>query len=690
MMFLRFALALTAVACLPAFGEVRCDFDPENRVWKLANSRLEAQLEVSPGGYFRFLSLHDLRGGADWRPPVAGVTSPIRFVVDGERWDAYTSFQLLSQEWRMLSADAGRLTLVLANLRRTGEVTVELDLYEDLPTLRYGIRYRNSQGRTAYVTQASPMAWDFAGTSERFKTLRVEQWLPVADPADFEVESSELPEDGTPVVVDSGSHNRYCTWLALAGDESRGLAIGWEFDGRARVTAAHDREAARLTLDSSIPDLHHPVPAGGEFQVPRAFVTLFQGDWDEAGFQTQRFVERALAKPPPGDGSQFPFVGWDSWAYGTGIDEVSLRRTADAAARLGIELFVVDLGWARSIGDWREDPEKFPSGLRALSDYVHSLGMKFGLHFAFGEADAAAPILQRRALDWTSSVNYNYYGAQSLCLAHEPVRRWIAGEAVRIIDEYNVDWILQDGENMVRECRREDHTHHPGDSNYAGAVDGLGWILSEVQSRRPHVAWENCENGGNLMTFQMVQNYVTSIVNDASGALGARQSVYGATFPFPARYADRYMPEQSTDAFTLRSYLFGGPWIFMNRIDEYSAEQFEAALREIERFKRMRPLLRKGKVLHVTPTPAFGATDVIAAWDAAADSGVAVVTRHRAPGATFQLRLPEPAEPHSYRVTFADDPRTLTVTGSQLRTEGVEVRFPGEWYSEVVLIEPLR
>lgn len=675
--------------CLPAFAEVRCDFDAEHRIWTLANSRLEAQLEVSPGGYFRFLSLRDPRGGGQWRPPAAGVTSPIRFVVDGERWDAYTPFLLLSHDWRVLNG-AGRLTLVLANLRRTGEVTLEFDVYDDLPTLRYGIRYRNRQGRTTYVTEASPVAWEFGATSERYTALRVEQWLPVADPADFEVDLTVLPGDGTPLVVDSGSHHRYCTWLALAGDAAHGLAIGWEFDGRAHVSAALDTEAGRLTLDSHIPDLHHPVRGGDEFQAPRAFLTLFQGDWDEAGYQTQRFVERALAKAPPGDGSQFPHAGWDSWAYGVGIDEASLRRSADAAARLGIELFVVDLGWARSLGDWHEDPAKFPSGLRALSDYVHSLGMKFGLHFAFGEAGSASPIFQRRGLEWTSSVNYNYYGAHSLCLAHEPVRRWIAAEAVRIIDDYNVDWILQDGENMVRECRREDHTHHPGDSNYAGAVDGLGWILQEVQSRRPHVGWENCENGGNLMTFQMVQNYVTSIVNDASGALGARQSVYGATFPFPVRYATRYMPEQSTDDFTLRSYLFGGPWMFMNRIDEYSPQQFDEAARKIERFKRLRPLLRRAKVLHLTPPPAFGATDAMAAWDAAADSGVAVVTRHRAPGDSFQLRLGEAAAARSYRITFAGDPRTLTVTGAQLQTDGVEVRLPEEWYGEVALIEPLR
>ena len=687
-MYLRIAVAFAATAWLPVWAEVRSDFDAENRVWTLVNKRIEARFELNPAGFFRFAGLKDLRSGADWLPVAFDTSSPIRLRVDRDQWNGQTAFQLISHDWHPLGSDAGRQTIVLTDIFRTGEVTLEFELYDNSPVLRYGVRFRNTRNHTVSVTEASPVAWDLSDAGERYRALRIEQWMPVADPADFDVVANDVPRDGTPVTLATGAHNRYCTWLALADRRSRGLAFGWEFDGRAEIRLTQNEDASRLSLDSRIPDLHHPVAPRAEFQVPRGFIVSFQGGWDEAGFATQRFVERALAKPMPGQ-VEFPFASWDSWAYGTGLDEQTLRRNADAAARLGIELFVVDLGWARMLGDWREDTEKFPSGLRALSGYVHGLGMKFGVHFAFGEAMADAPIMQVRGHDdWTSSVNYGYFGAQSLCLAHEPVRRWVVEQAVRIIDEYNVDWILQDGENMVRECRKDSHTHHSEDSNYAGAVDGLGWILREVQTQRPHVAWENCENGGNLMTFQMVQNYVTSIVNDASGALGARKSAYGATYPFPSRYADRYMPEQSMDSYTTRSYMFGGPWVFMNRLTELTRAEFDSASREIATFKRARPLVRDGKILHVSASPVAGATDAIAAWDAVVDSGVAVVTRQNASGDIYQLRLSEAADTRSYRVTFADDPRTLTMTGSQLRTQGVGVRLPGEWSGEMVFIEP--
>ena len=160
-------------------------------------------------------------------------------------------------------------------------------------------------------------------------------------------------------------------------------------------------------------DLNHPVPPAATFQTPYAFMGLFHGDWDEAGYRTQRFVEAVLAKPAP-DATTFPYVSWDSWATRTRLTNRPCCATRTSPLPLGVELFIVDLGWARAIGDWHADPDKFPIGLAALSDYVHSLGMKFGLHFALTEADPASPVLQANP-DWTSTESDNYFGASLAC-----------------------------------------------------------------------------------------------------------------------------------------------------------------------------------------------------------------------------------------------------------------------------------
>ena len=67
-------------------------------------------------------------------------------------------------------------------------------------------------------------------------------------------------------------------------------------------------------------------------------------------------------------------------------DEAALRDLADAAAKAGIERFVLDDGWfhrrnddTTSLGDWWPDDVKYPNGLGPLADHVTGLGMEFGL-----------------------------------------------------------------------------------------------------------------------------------------------------------------------------------------------------------------------------------------------------------------------------------------------------------------------
>src|SRR5205807_4802354 len=127
------------------------------------------------------------------------------------------------------------------------------------------------------------------------------------------------------------------------------------------------------------------------------------------------------------------------------------------------------------------------------------------------------------------------------------------------------------------------------------AVDGLDQIIASVQAATPGVVWENCEDGGSMQTFKMVQQYVTSVVNDADDALTTRRAVYGATYPFPPRYTERYMMDEPNDTYHTRSYMFGGPFIVMNRITRWSEDTIDFVRREVGMYKSMRELVRDAK-----------------------------------------------------------------------------------------------
>ncbi len=96
-----------------------------------------------------------------------------------------------------------------------------------------------------------------------------------------------------------------------------------------------------------------------------------------------------LARTPP--------MGWNSWeAFRKDFDEDALKAQADAMVQLGLRdagyvYFVIDGGWKTSQRDASSnlvaDPQKFPHGIKALADYVHQRGLKFGLHQPAGIRD---------------------------------------------------------------------------------------------------------------------------------------------------------------------------------------------------------------------------------------------------------------------------------------------------------------
>jgi len=92
------------------------------------------------------------------------------------------------------------------------------------------------------------------------------------------------------------------------------------------------------------------------------------------------------------NGFLLPQLGWNSWNYfGCSVTEEDIRNTADAFVSTGMknagyEYVNVDDCWMaknRTVdGKLTHDPVRFPSGMKALSKYVHGKGLKFGLYSA--------------------------------------------------------------------------------------------------------------------------------------------------------------------------------------------------------------------------------------------------------------------------------------------------------------------
>ena len=185
-----------------------------------------------------------------------------------------------------------------------------------------------------------------------------------------------------------------------------------------------------------------------------------------------------------------PPMGWNSWdCYGAAVTEETVRANADYTAKhlkpYGWEYIVVDIEWFQptasshayepfsdlsmdSFGRLIPAVNRFPSsadgkGFRPLADYIHSLGLKFGIHIMRGLPRMAAhnhlPILDSgyscaQAADPSSICLWNpdMYGLK----ADQPAARAYYDSIFSLYAEWGVDFIKCD--DIAREyphCRRE-------------------------------------------------------------------------------------------------------------------------------------------------------------------------------------------------------------------------------------------
>ena len=118
-----------------------------------------------------------------------------------------------------------------------------------------------------------------------------------------------------------------------------------------------------------------------------------------------RALDNGLAKTPP--------MGWNSWnKFGCkGLNEKVVRETADTMVNSGMkdagyQFVILDDCWQTgrdASGNIVADTERFPSGIKALADYVHSKGLKFGIY-----TDAGTMTCAKR----TGSIGHEYQDAK--------------------------------------------------------------------------------------------------------------------------------------------------------------------------------------------------------------------------------------------------------------------------------------
>lgn len=513
------------------------------------------------------------------------------------------------------------------------------------------------------------------------------------------------------------------------GGERRGWYLGIEFSGRTRIELR--REGASLRGEAGLDPLPGPYRTrllpGGSFAAPPIFVGAFRGGPDGAANILRRWVREALDSPRTLRDPSYPLLVSNSWGSGVAVDEALARRMIVDAAALGLEMFHLDAGWFRDVGDWHADPAKFPHGIASVADFAHRHGLRFGLWTDWTQAGTSnrpgalnvynpatrAWLIADPPEGWKHSEPYK---GITIDLGVPAAATWAQAELERIVSNYHLDMLEHDGYLVAQGSSRTPHPAAPPepstpriyeDSGYLW-VDGSGStdvsydatrayyeIYERLRAHHPHLLLELCNDGGRMVDFGSAAHGDYFSITDTYDPLSNRRAFYDASYVLPPAMLESYVaewpaPRIENFRYQLRSGMLG--WFsLMLDTSHWSPRRRAEARQQFALYKRaLRPLIRVADLYHVSERPDGVHWDGIEYYSATLGRGVLYAFRGSAPDElTHRFRLLGLAPEVRYALSFHDAgvsaPRPLT--GEALLRQGVAVTLAVPLSSELVFFE---
>jgi alpha-galactosidase len=508
------------------------------------------------------------------------------------------------------------LEITLKDIRDDIETTLHYRLYPDTGIISRWAVVRNGTKQKITIESAQSATWYMPpGDGYRLSYLSG-RWA-----AETQL-NREPVHEGMKVLESRLGHTGHNLnpWFAIdPGDanEERGRvwfgALVWSGNWRISVEQTPYRQV-RVTGGLNTFDFSYPLNPGESLETPEFF-----GGYSDHGFggASRLLHTMELTHIQPGGLKARPRpVLYNSWeATGFNVTEAGQEALADKAAKLGVELFVIDDGWfgkrntdRAGLGDWVVNPQKFPNGLKPLIKHVNDLGMDFGL---WVEPEMVNPDsdLYRAHPDWVM----NFPGRPRselrnqlvLNLARDDVRDYLFSALDKLASEYNIRYFKWDMNRTFAEPGWPEVPPEEQKKLWVKYVRNLYDIISRLRAKHPNLEFESCSGGGGRIDpgiLRYVDVFWTSDNTEAFDRLRIQEG-------FTEAYAPKLMLAWVTDVpntngrstplqFRFLVAMQGALGIGAN-LNKWTDQDNELATRMIALDKRIRNTVQYGNLYRV-------------------------------------------------------------------------------------------
>lgn len=469
----------------------------------------------------------------------------------------------------------------------------------------------------------------------------------------------------------------------------------------------HESADTSLGIDIAITD-HHPlywIAPGETFVSPQMHMGVMFGELDAAVNETYDHIRRSVLNLPEANGDACLITSGMGPEHNMTLEESMCF--AKQMAELGADVFTVDAGWYcppeketewwSRIGDWHYDPERYPGGIEELRNYVHSLGMKFGLWMEAERLGEKAACFAKHP-EWCTKLPFRTNSIGFLDFTNPDAAAWAEEEIARVISEYKLDLFRVDynvGSEVYFYYKNTDHMEFCSIKHFQAVYA----MYERLKKRFPDVIFENCAGGGGRTDLGMVRAFNHTWVSDWQRAPRSLHITSGMTMVLPPERVDRLVAgmgchEHGALDFQMRNVMFGHMTLntFSPAAAEFNDQQLAFIKHSVGIYKDfIRPFLPTSRMYHHNETPSsahgqgYCGLELVSCDKKKAAIGIFCLQRQKNRAVTIMPRGLDVSK--NYRVTYDNTGAQTTISGWELVNRGITTTPLSALTSELILLE---
>ena len=626
-----------------------------------------------------------------------GKIPPFSFLYGGKESHSFIkSWQFRAEKIKLTEPNSEGFVYSYSDKQSGLLITCNVNVFNDFPAVEWVLKFSNTSGKNTPLIEKVAVI-DYSFVTENKGTLILHHTKGSnAERSDFQPIDEKL-QVGKPVyMTPSGgrsSDNTAFPFFNIETPDKQGIiaAIGWTGKWYANVLQTNENT---VSLKSGMEKMRMNLYANEEIRTPKICLLFWKGAERMVGHnQFRQFILAHHSRKINGRFAEYPLSGSFDYGDPEPCGEYNCLTEEFAVAlvkryqlfKILPEVFWLDAGWYtgcgwdkekggwwQNVGNWTVDKERFPNGLKPVSDAVHKTGAKFMVWF---EPERVSPgsLIDREHPEWLIKLkgNDNYL----FDLGNKDALKWLTELMSNLLANEGIDYYRQDFNfDPMPYWEANDKPGRVGISEIRH-IEGLYTFWDSLLERFPNLLIDNCASGGRRIDLETTSrssplwrtDYLYGEPN------GYQCHTFGLNFYLPIHGTAIY----KTDSYTFRSGL-GGTAVMNWEVTGKASEPIPSIQKRIQDYKNLRPYFY-GDYYPLTESRNNTGENVWLAYQLnrpnMKDGIVIAFRRNGSTNETIRTKLSGLEENTTYELFYEDYGLKIRNTGHELM-EGFEITIP--------------